>query len=282
MEDIIISDEKEFAKLKERFKKDCSDKTHILADFDLTFTKAFVNGKIIPSLLSVLRDENYLTPDYSEKAKALYSKYHAIEIDPAAPEEEKKKSMEEWWNLHFDLLIKSSLSKGDIVKAMDSANLVLRDGAVDLLNFLRERNIPIVFLSSAGLGKESISIFLSQRNLLFDNMHIISNSFDWDENGKAIAVKKPIVHGMNKNETQIRNFPGIAEEIRDRKNILLLGDNPSDARMGEGFGYENILKIGFLNENAQQNLKSYKEAFDVVIANDSSMRFILDLMREMF
>jgi cytosolic 5'-nucleotidase 3 len=111
MENIIIQNRDNFEELKERFKKDGAGKLHILADFDKTLTKAFVNEKKIPSLISVLRDENYLTPDYPAKANALYEKYHAIEINPNIPKQEKKEKMEEWWRLHFKLLIESGLKK---------------------------------------------------------------------------------------------------------------------------------------------------------------------------
>lgn len=250
---------------------------HVLSDFDRTITKPNV-----PSLISVLRDENYLTLDYPEKAKALYNKYHAIEIDSKINLDEKKKYMEEWWNLHFDLLLKSGLTKNDVEKAMESSNLELRDKAPEFLKILNEKNIPLVILSSAGLGKESIEIFLSKKNLLLPNIYIISNSFEWDKNGKAIAVKRPIIHGLNKNEIIIKNYPEIYSKIKNRKNILLLGDDLADANMAEGFGYEKITKVGFLDENIEQNLPAYKSAFDIVLANNSSMQPVIDLLENLF
>jgi 5'-nucleotidase len=63
-----------------------------------------------------------------------------------------------------------------------------------------------------------------------------------DEDGKAIAIKEPIIHSFNKGETVVKDSP-IYEEIKERKNILLLGDSLGDVRMADGFDYENILKI---------------------------------------
>jgi len=63
-----------------------------------------------------------------------------------------------------------------------------------------------------------------------------------DENGKAIAVREPIIHSFNKDETVVKNFP-IYKDIKDRKNIILLGDGLGDAHMADGFDYENIIKI---------------------------------------
>jgi len=89
MEDIIIS--QNIQDTINTFKKQGVDKLHVLADFDQTLTKSFINGKHVPSIISILRDNNYLTPDYPDKAKALYAKYHPIEIDPNVSLEEKRK-----------------------------------------------------------------------------------------------------------------------------------------------------------------------------------------------
>src|SRR3989344_7124306 len=108
MNSIVINQEG-LEGLKKSIKEAGSRDLHILADFDRTMTKAFVNGESTPSLISILRDGNYLTPDYAERAQALYRKYHPIEIDPDIPLLDKKKTMEEWWLTHFDLLIESKL-----------------------------------------------------------------------------------------------------------------------------------------------------------------------------
>mgnify|MGYP001614629085 FL=1 len=90
---ILITNTKELDKIKSKIAEEGTSKLHILADFDKTLTKAFVNGEKIPSVISVLRDGNYLTKDYSEKAHKLYEKYHPIEINPEISLEEKKKAM---------------------------------------------------------------------------------------------------------------------------------------------------------------------------------------------
>ena len=96
MENVIIPNQQRFKELKNKFKKDGIAKIHVLADFDKTLTKAFVRGRKIASLISVLRDNNYLTPDYPEKAHALFEKYYPIEIDLNIPIEEKRQKMKQW------------------------------------------------------------------------------------------------------------------------------------------------------------------------------------------
>lgn len=279
-EDIFISNPEELEKLKKSISKAGAEKLHVLADFDKTLTKAFVDGESTPSIISVLRDGNYLTSDYAEKANNLYAKYHPIEINPQIPLEEKKKAMEEWWMIHFDLLIKSGLNKKDLEKIAESGKVRLKDGALEFIEFLNSRNVPLVIMSGSGVGGDFIPMLFMKEGKSYENIHIISNLYEWDEKGNAVAVKKPIIHVMNKDETSIQDFPAF-DAIKDRKNVMLLGDILADIGMVEGFDYECLIKIGFLNENIEENLEQYKKSYDVLVLNDSSMHFVNALLKEM-
>jgi len=274
MENIIISDEKKFKEIEERFKEDGLNKIHILADFDKTLTKAFVDGEETPSIISVLRDGSYLTQDYAHRAQELYNKYHPIENDLNIPKEKKKRLMAEWWIAHFELLIKSGLNKKDIERVIKSNKIQFREGFLEFMDFLRENNIPLVIISSAGLGRESISQKLEQEKKFYDNIYIISNSFEWDESGKAIAIKQPIVHCANKDETLVQDFPDIFRAIKDRRNVILLGDSLDDIGMIGGLDYDNLIKIGFLNNRERNREDAYRSNYDVLILDDSSLDFI--------
>lgn len=278
-ENIVIPKPEELEKLKKSISQGGSEKLHVLADFDRTLTTAFVDGKSTPSIISILRNGDYLTSDYAAKARALYDQYHPIEINPKISLEEKKKAMREWWTTHFELLIKSGLNKKDLEKVIKSDQVRLREGAAEFIDFLNAKNIPLVIMSSSGLGGDVIEMFLKRKNKLHDNVHIVSNSYEWDENGSAIFVKEPIIHGMNKDETAIKNFP-VFDVIKDRKNVILLGDSLGDVGMIEGFNYANLIKIGFLNENIKENLDQYKKNYDVLILNDSPMGYVNELLKE--
>jgi 5'-nucleotidase len=279
MENVLIPNPEELEKKKKKISGDGATKLHVLSDFDRTLTTAFINGKNVPSLISILRDGNYLTPDYAPKANELYIKYHAIEINPKIPFEEKKKAMHEWWTAHFNLLIRSGLNKKDLERVVETGKAKFRDGFSEFIDFLKKHSIPLVILSSGGLGGDTIPMILEKEGKLYNNIYIISNSYEWDKNGNAIAVKKPIIHAMNKNETVIQALP-FFEIIKDRKNILLLGDSLGDIGMAEGFNYENLINIGFLNENVEDNLEPYKRNYDVVILNDSSLEYVNGLLKE--
>jgi HAD superfamily hydrolase (TIGR01544 family) len=279
MENVIISNKEYFEKLKQKIISGGADKFHVVADFDRTLTKASVKGKSIPSIISVLRNENYLSEEYSKKANALASKYHPIEIDPKIPLSEKKKYMEEWWKNHFELLIESELNKRNLGRIINEGNVEFREGAEDFLDLLHEKKIPLVILSSSGVG-DLIPMYLEKHGKLYNNIHIISNLYKWDKQGNAIDIKKPIIHVFNKDETSVKNHPRIYKEVKERKNVLLLGDSLGDLGMICGFDYKNLLKIGFLNEEIERDLEEYKKNFDVVITNDSDMGYVNELIRK--
>lgn len=278
--DAVLSNAEELEKIKKAILRDGKEKFHVVTDFDRTLTTAFVNGKKVPSLISVLRNENYLTEEYSEKAKKLAEKYHAIELNPEIPLEEKKREMNNWWTKHFELLIKTGLNKKDVERVIKSGKVELRKGVLEFFDFLHENKIPVVIFSSNGLGEEAIAMYLEKERKRYDNVYIISNSFEWNEDGKAISVRKPIIHCMNKDETSIKRFP-FYKNLKSRKNILLLGDTLEDIDMIKGFKYKNLIRVGFLNENIEQNLEKYKKAYDIIILNDGTFEQVNKLLREM-
>ncbi len=279
MKDIVVSDSEDLEKKKQAILRGGKDKIHVLADFDRTLTKAFSNDKKILSIISVLRDENYLGSEYSEKAKALANKYHPVEMDPAIPVEEKKEAMHEWWTQHFNLLIKSGLNKKHLEKVVENGNIQFREGTTEFLDFLHENKIPLIIMSSTGLGGDSISMYLEKQGRLYDNIHIVSNSYEWDSKGDAIGFKEPIIHVMNKDETAIKDYK-VFDLIKDRKNVLLLGDSLGDVGMITGFDYDNLIKIGFVNEKIDENMKKYKENFDIILLNDTNFNYVNELVKE--
>ena len=278
MKDILITNEKELDKVKKKISEEGIERLHVISDFDKTLTKLFVNGKKFNSIISLLREDNAINSDYERKAHELFDKYHPIELDLKIPLEEKKKAMQEWWTTHFNLLLQMGLNKKDIHEVIEKKKIQFREGCLDFIDCLHDKNIPLVILSSSGLG-DAISILLKKEKRLYPNVHIITNLFEWDKKGNAIKIKKPIIHIMNKDETSVKNYP-FYDKIKNRKNVLLLGDSLGDIGMIKGFDYNNLIKIGFLNEKVNEHLEIYKKNFDVVILNDSSMDYVNGLLKE--
>ena len=52
--------------------------------------------------------------------------------------------------------------------------------------------------------------------------------------------------------------------------------------MVEGFDYDNIIKIGFLNEGVKADLEKFKNSYDVLVLHDGSIDCILKSFANVF
>lgn len=261
----------------EQMKKQGASNLHIVSDFDRTLTKNFHEGKKLPSAVSLIRSGGYLTKDYPEKAYALFDKYHPYEIDLSIPFEERSKKMTEWWEEHKKLFIASKMRKEIILDIVQKNTCIFREYANEVFDLLKEKDIPILIFS-AGIGN-IIEEFLKIKNKLTPNVYILSNTFVFNEDGNATGYEGPIIHVFNKSEAQLKD-PKYTKIIKERKNIILLGDNIEDLQMVENIDKNLLITIGFLNSNTEENLEKYKEKFDIVITNDGSMKYVYDLVKE--
>jgi 5'-nucleotidase len=185
------------------------------------------------------------------KHMLFFNKYHPIEINPDIPLKDKKKAMEEWWKSHIKLMIESGLSKSDLEDIIKNGPLKFREGVFEFLDILYKNSIPLVIISASGCG-DAIPMFFEKYNKNYSNIYYITNFFNWEKNGKAVSFKGPIIHSMNKDEEVIKRFPKIYLKIKNRRNVVLLGDNVEDILMIHGFNYKNLLKIGFLNNEVKE------------------------------
>jgi HAD superfamily hydrolase (TIGR01544 family) len=145
-------------------------------------------------------------------------------MDKNIPLEERKEAMLERWTKHKLLLIEEGITKDHIYDAMEKHSIQLRQGATDFFELCHQKDIPIIIFSAAGLGVVSIQRFLEANHIAHDNIHIVGNDFIWDEAGKAIDFKKPIIHSLNKDETALQDYDFYRQDIVDRPNIILIGD----------------------------------------------------------
>ena len=253
-------------------------KLHVVSDFDRTLTKCFFNGKKIPSSMALIREGGYLAEDYPKKSFALFDKYHPIEIDENLPYEFRYKKMQEWWETHEKLVVESGMHKKIIDDILEKYPKMFREGAMEFLDFLYAHNIPLLIFSS-GIGN-LIEGYLKKENKLTPNIHILSNTFNFNSEGYATGYKNRIIHVLNKSETKIKD-PKYRELISQRTNVILLGDSLGDLGMVNDLDTNFIIKIGFLNEDVENKLELYKSKFDVVIANDGSMSYVNELLNEL-
>jgi 5'-nucleotidase len=273
----ILCDKNKLNQILQDIKSDGLSQLHLVADFDRTLTKAKIRGDKYASVFGQIRNSDYLGQDYKIKADQLFNKYRPIEIDPNLTVQQKSEHMHQWWIEHFDLAQKSGLTQQILTKVIDESNIQFRDQSTEVLKFLAKNNIPLVIMS-AGLTY-GVEYLLKRQGLLTNNIHIISNDLEFDEQGKMIRAKEPIIHSMNKHETEIQNQPYF-KHIQHRPNVILLGDSLGDLGMIQGFPAKNTLKIGFLNEVSNASISQFTQHFDVVLLDDAPMDEALRILQQ--
>ncbi len=266
-------------KLKSTIAKMAADKAlklHVLADFDKTLSEvAYIDGKPAGSVIGLLRAGGYLTPEYAAESYELFEKYHPLEHNQDIPLPERVLKMEEWWIKHSELLIRSKLNKRDMDSAMNAGHLKLREGVVEAFKLLYQHNVPIVIMS--GGPAYMIQKQLELCGILSDNVHIVANYYEYDADGYMINYKKPIIHSQNKYEIILREFPFFAE-LKERTNVILLGDQIDDLGMITGFDYQNLLTIAFANKKERE--EKFAPKFDVVIGEGGDFNFINNILKQ--
>lgn len=278
--EIIVKNSEKLKEKKDIFKKEGLDKIHVLSDFDRTLTYGAIDGVKTPSIISMLRDGKHLSDDYARQAHALYDKYHVFENDIKLSETERKRMMMEWWNMHNKLLLESGLKKSDLQDIVEHGHVKFRDGVPMFLDFLNEKNIPLVIMSASGCG-DAIEMFFEKIGRNYPNICYVTNQFEWDENGRAMAPKEPIIHSLNKDETVLSSLPEVYKKVEGRKNVILLGDGFNDLDMVTGFEYDNLLSIGFQNDKNDKADIEYKNRFDVVLKGDGDFKYVDELFKDL-
>ena len=245
---------------KEKIKNWNDDSIHIITDFDRTLTTG--NSE---SSWGILSKSGLVTKEYMNERQKLYDYYRPIEIDEEMDYETKNRLMTEWWNKHIGLLIKYKMSEKIINEAANDIKVMeFRKGAKEFLKSMNDRNIPVIIIS-AGIGN-FIKQFLIKNQCDYDNIFIISNFIKF-ENGIASGIIGDVTHSLNKNEVSLSS--DISKLIKNRQNIILLGDNVSDVRMAKEEDRNKALKIGFLEEKVEENKKHFEDNFDIVCTDNT-------------
>ena len=277
MDKIIYADKEEFNKKLAAIKNSGKDNLHIVSDFDRTLTKVQHNGIKTQNSFFGLREGNYFGENFLKRDIELYDKFYPVEISIEYSHDDKFSAMQEWWEEYYDMVLDYDLTQDIIKDIAKNGKMHLRDNGETFFKILSDNNIPILILS-AGIGNV-IEEYLKVKNLVTDNVHIISNFYTFDENGKANGYNKPLIHTMNKSEVIIRNYP-YHEEVENKKNIILLGDNINDVDMSEGMHHDNIIKIGFTYDKTEMVIDEFLNVYDVLITQDGDLDFVNELLKE--
>lgn len=241
------------------------NKLQILADFDWTITKSYMDGRYVYHTFEIFGMCPALCDKYRSETVNLANRYEPLTTDPAYTIEEKVKVLQEWWEKHEDLIRGRNMTDKDIEKAVKLANVPLRDNCDVLFDKCCENAIPVVVIS-AGVG-DIIALMLKK---WIKDISIASNFLKF-EGHKLLGFKTPVISVFNKNTVTI-------EHSNDRPNVILVGDSLADINMADGFSkVETLLKIGFLSRKNDQ-LGLYLDGYDIVLHEDQTMNVIIAIL----
>ncbi|KAI3927051.1 hypothetical protein MKW92_052527 [Papaver armeniacum] len=289
--DVVINEPISLNKKKAAIRNAGPAKLQVIADFDATLTRYWVDGSRGNSSHGLLQQEN---PEFDLKREELFRYYHPLEFSPTLSIEEKTKLMEEWWEKTHSLLIEGGVTYDAIKKSVASANnIAFREGVVELFEILEEKGVPVLIFS-AGLADIIEEVLRQKLHRSFKNVKVVANRMVFDQGGRLTSFKGKTIHVMNKNEHALDMAEPVHDHLGDtdgppedtaavkkRTNVLLLGDHIGDLRMSDGLNYENRISVGFLNDNVENSLDSYKKAYDVLYLNDASMLGVVELATQL-
>jgi HAD superfamily hydrolase (TIGR01544 family) len=254
----------------------------IISDFDDTLTKGIKpNGTRGSNSFSVYANNTELLgKEYAIETNKLFEKYYFLEQNPDISNNEKERYMIEWWEKEFYLYKKYNFSKDTINIIIDDHLMELKTQTNNFFNLTKSNNIPTIIFS-AGIYN-IIRGFLQKEKEDFNNIHVVANKFEFDKKNIFTKTTGDIIHSLNKNFIELSHLP-IYEEIKLKKNCILLGDSISDTNMTKGANFDTILKIGFLNSTPKKpeyenRLKAHKEKFDIVLDGKEDFRIINSIL----
>ncbi len=245
-------------KVKENLPIHNLDNLYVVADFDRTIT----DGSSKTSW-SILADSDLVPKSYVTERQELYDYYRPIEISDTLPYAYKLQMVKEWFQKHIELFVKYQITKEIFDEAAKLRVMKFRPYAKEFMEFLYENNIPLIIIS-AGIGN-FIESFLEYNDCNFDNIYISSNKIIFKE-GIAVGVDENIIHSFNKNEVSLPN--DILEKIKNRDNVLLLGDQISDLKMVNKDNHNVVISVGFLASDTSKDTMIAN--FDIVCGEDDN------------
>ncbi|XP_068585344.1 7-methylguanosine phosphate-specific 5'-nucleotidase-like [Cebidichthys violaceus] len=241
----------------------------VISDFDMTLTRFAHNGRRVPTTHNILDNRLLIDEDCAKKMRELLNTYYPIEIDSSRTAEEKLPFMVEWWTEVHELLIQQGIRKDMLAQAVQESSAMLRDGYKLFFDRLTEQQVPLLIFS-AGVG-DVLEEVMRQHRVFYPNVHIISNYMDFDQTGVLRAFKGQLIHTFNKRDGALSHAAGL-RALQGRPNVLLLGDSLGDLTMADGVSeHQNILTIGFLNDQVEERKESYVDSFDIVLVRDETM-----------
>ena len=245
------------------------DNFYVIADFDKTITTKKSN-----TTFSLFSKSGFYPKEYLKERNLNYNYYRPIELDITLSDKEKYKVVKEWQEASYKLMLKYRVKESDIPKILDQEDsLILRNGAIDFINYLNENNIPLI-ISSAGIGNFIIEL-LKKYECYTDNIFVYSNILKFKDDEIIDSIDE-IIHSMNKNDIIVSGE--FLEKTNNKKYVVIIGDQLSDLNMANNLPKKDILSFGFLESNVNESEKLFHDNFDVVLTENESFDGIKKLL----
>lgn len=137
-------------------------------------------------------------------------------------------------------------------------------------------------------SSSSSSAAVPQKHSPTNTIHVIANETifapedDPVHQGALIGFGEDIITSSNKNYSHVLlREPKFHAANLQRRNVILVGDNLGDAAMAQGMDdIQCLIKIGYLHERVPERKEQFFKAFDVLLLHDSSLDFVIDLIRD--
>ncbi|XP_053309533.1 7-methylguanosine phosphate-specific 5'-nucleotidase [Spea bombifrons] len=245
------------------------NKLQVISDFDMTLSRFGYNGERCPTCYNIIDNSRIISEDCRKKLKELFNIYYPLEIDPNRTTQEKYPLMVEWWSKAHSLLCEQRIQKSELARVVKESRAKLREGFELFFEGLHRSGIPL-FIFSAGIGNVLEEV-ICQAGVYYPNIKVVSNYMDFDDDGILTGFKGELIHTYNKNNSVLKDTEYF-EQIKDRSNIILLGDTLGDLTMSDGVAkLENVLKIGFLNDKVDEQYDLFLQSYDIVLIKDETL-----------
>mmetsp|Transcript_49338 Transcript_49338/g.53242 ORF Transcript_49338/g.53242 Transcript_49338/m.53242 type:complete len:437 (+) Transcript_49338:87-1397(+) len=222
---------------------------------------------ICPECHDVIQYGNY------EPLERRHSFCSAIDIIYADQQEEQLTELSEWWIRFHEAVIAHQITEQEVRTAAQEAHIVLRPGAVELLDMLATHNVQTTIVS-AGVSTIIEEVFQQNDVQLPKNTQVIANVPVFSSSGgkkqgddnerQIVAFEEPLIYSRNKAEVLIgmgflddpqkeENNKDDDDDVRKKntKNVILAGNSIGDAACLLGIRHEHSLSFGFLHEEVE-------------------------------
>lgn len=240
---------------KNILKKDIS---FIICDFDRTITTFDSN-----TCWNFISKSGMVDKQFDRECDATFEYYRPIELDPTIAFNEKSKYMEQWTLDVLKIFDRYGINKEIFYNILKhDKGIKLRKNFSDFIKLTNKKNISF-YIVSAGIY-DVIEYTLQKNNILLPNVKILSNKFNFTDNG-VNGIDGIVLHSCNKD---IIDIP-----IKDNEYGLLFGDQIEDIKVGNRFDTYNI---GFCGK--EELIPTFMKNYDMTLTDDTSFDLVSKIL----